>query len=178
MNTEIEYKRLKELCDITEPSHPGSKFRRLFEDMKKKLTLDAKIKKDFFPENELKTEESKENVENPKNPKKLDVNKIMEEKAKKFSELGEDVPPKEKFKYIFKSSYHRIIISFFTMIITLKKLKQDFVLVFRFFGDDESSIDEFIYEFNNFCDCQHPRFCGDYGYEKFKFDAEKEKKRI
>ena len=59
INTEIESKRLKELCEITEPSHPGSKFRRLFEDMKKKLKYDVKIKKDFFPENKLKTEESK-----------------------------------------------------------------------------------------------------------------------
>ena len=176
LNIDTETKRLKELCEITEANHPGAKFRRFFEDMKKKLTLDAKIKRDYFPENEPIVEESKENAENEKNKNKLDANKIIEEKSKKFSEMGEDIPPKEKFKYIFNSSYHRIIISFFTMIITLKKLKQDFVIVFRFFGSDESSIEEFIYEFNNFCDCNHPRYCGEYGYEKFKFDVEKEKK--
>lgn len=167
MNSETELNRVKELCEITEANHPGAKFRRLFEDMRKKLTIDAKIKKDYFPD-----EASKEEIAE----KKLDANKIIEEKSKKFKELNDDLPLKEKFKYIFNSSYHRIIISFFTMIITLKKLKQDFVLVFRFFGSDESSIEEFIYEFNSFCDCLHPRFCGEYGYEKFKFDVEKEKK--
>ena len=175
LNNDIEARRLKELCQITDASHPGSKFRTFFEDMKKKLTLDAKIKNDYFPENKPPVEESKENIEN-KNEQKLDVNKIKEEKTKKFSDFPEDTPLKEKFKYIFNNSYHRIIISFFTMIITLKKLKQDFVLVFRFFGSDEASIEEFIYEFNNFCDGAHPRFCGEYGYETFKFDVEKEKK--
>ena len=185
LNNDIEVQKLKELCEITDASHPGAKFRRLFEDMKKKLTLDAKIRRDYFPENEIKSEDNKENKdnkdnkennENKNNENKLDINKILEEKKKKFSELGEDVPPKEKYKYIFNNSYHRIIISFFTMIITLKKLKQDFILVFRFFGDDEPSIEEFFYEFNGFCDCTHPRFCGEYGYDKFKFDVEKEKK--
>ena len=190
LNTDIEIKKLKELCEITDSNHPGAKFRRLFEDMKKKLSLDAKIKKDYFPESETTLEEKKdkdnketkefnENNEKKENTiiqKKLDPNEIIEEKSKKFSQLGEDIPPKEKFKYIFHNSYHRIIISFFTMIISLKKLKQDFTIVFRFFGSDESSIEELVYEFNNFCDCNHPRFCGEYGYEKFKFDAEKEKR--
>ena len=196
LNNDIELKRLKELCEITDSNHPGAKFRRLFEDMKKKLSLDAKIKKDYFPESETLLEEKKdkENQENKENninnenkedkekkennikQKKLDPNEIFEEKSKKFSQLGEDIPPKEKFKYIFNNSYHRIMISFFTMIISLKKLKQDFTIVFRFFGSDESSIEELVYEFNNFCDCNHPRFCGEYGYEKFKFDAEKEKR--
>ena len=193
LNTDIEIKKLKELCEITDSNHPGAKFRRLFEDMRKKLSLDAKIKKDYFPECETTLEENKdkdnkknkefnennekkENKENTIIQKKLDPNEIIEEKSKKFSQLGEDIPPKEKFKFIFHNSYHRIIISFFTMIISLKKLKQDFTIVFRFFGSDESSIEELVYEFNNFCDCNHPRFCGEYGYEKFKFDVEKEKR--
>jgi hypothetical protein len=62
------------------------------------------------------------------------------------------------------------------MLIALKKNKQDFAVVFRFFGQDQSDIEEFIYEFNCFCDCQHPRYCGDYGFNKFKYDVEKEKK--
>ena len=228
LNKDIELQRLKDLCELTDSHHPGAKFRRLFEDMKKKLSLDAKIKKDYFPENEgsvgenkEKTEskpskenidlnnkesketisnkdnkenkeikeskeslnnkenksnkESKENVSDNKESKekinvenkeskenldkdnkenkenqenkdskevntnqdKLNPNEIMEEKSKKFSQLGEDVTPKEKFKYIFRNSYHRIILSFFTMMINLKKIKQDFILIFRFFGSDE-----------------------------------------
>lgn len=179
MNTDIETQKLKELFEMTDTNHPGAKFKRLFEDMKKKITLDAKIKKDYFPENEKKITEEKDNKEDNENKnieQQLDINKILEEKKKKFSDLGEDIPPKEKYKYIFNNSYYRIILSFFTMIISLKKIKQEFVLVFRFFGNDESSIEEFIYEFNGFCDCMHPRFCGEYGYNKFKFDVEKEKK--
>ena len=62
------------------------------------------------------------------------------------------------------------------MMISLKKLKQDFIIVFHFFGSDESSIEEFFFEYNNFIDGNHPRFSGDYGYSKFKFDVEKDKK--
>ena len=58
----------------------------------------------------------------------------------------------------------------------MKKLKQDFIIVFHFFGSDESSIEEFFFEYNNFIDGNHPRFSGDYGYSKFKFDVEKDKK--
>ena len=43
-------------------------------------------------------------------------------------------------------------------------------------GEDESDIEELVYEYNCFCDCLHPRYCGDYGYNKVKFDAEKDKK--
>ena len=70
LNIDIEIQRLKELWELTDSNHPGEKFRRLFEDMKKRLTLDAKIKKDYFPENEeLNKEktESKENLENKEN---------------------------------------------------------------------------------------------------------------
>ena len=62
------------------------------------------------------------------------------------------------------------------MLINLKKIKQDFAIVFRFFGHDESDIEELVYEYNCFCDCLHPRYCGDYGYNKIKFDSEKDKK--
>ena len=51
LNNDIEIQRLKELCQITDSGHPGAKFRRLFEDMRKRLELDAKIKRDYFPEN-------------------------------------------------------------------------------------------------------------------------------
>ncbi len=60
LNTDIEIKKLKELCEITDSNHPGAKFRRLFEDMRKKLSLDAKIKKDYFPECETTLEENKD----------------------------------------------------------------------------------------------------------------------
>jgi hypothetical protein len=60
--------------------------------------------------------------------------------------------------------------------IYLKKIKQDFIIVFHFFGSDDSSIEEFFYEYNNFIDGNHPRFSGEYGYSQFKFDVNKDKK--
>ena len=173
INRGIESNRLKELFEITEPNHPGAKFRRFFEDMRKKLSLDAKIKRDYFPDDNP-TQENKDNEEN--NVKNIDTIKIVKEKSKKFTQIEENAEDKEKFKYIFNGAYHRIILSFFTMMISLKKIKQDFIVVFHFFGSDESSIEEFFFEYNNFIDGNHPRFSGDYGYSKFKFDVDKDKK--
>ena len=173
INEEIEYNRLKELFDITEPNHPGAKFRRFFEDMRKKLSLDAKIKRAYFPESNP-TQENKETTEI--NNQNIDIGNIIKEKSKKFNQLEDNAQDNEKYQYIFNNAYHRIILSFFTMMISLKKIKQDFIIVFHFFGSDESSIEEFFFEYNNFIDGTHPRFCGDYGYSKFKFDVEKDKK--
>ena len=160
MNTERNSEKIRELCDIVEANHAGVKFKRMFEDMRKKLRVDEKIQADLG----LKLDNTK-----------LEEKNLKEDVKVKFNELG-DADRKEKFRHIFKNSYHNIIISFFSMMINLKKIKQDFAIVFRFFGHDESDIEEFIYEYNCFCDCLHPRYCGDYGYNKVKFDVEKEKK--
>ena len=173
INGEIESKRLKELFEITEPNHPGAKFRRFFEDMRKKLSLDAKIKRAYFPESNTSqgnNETTESNIQN------IDIKKIIKEKSNKFNKLEETAQDKEKYQYIFSYAYYRIILSFFTMMISLKKIKQDFIIVFHFFGADESAIEEFFFEYNNFIDGTHPRFSGDYGYSKFKFDVQKDKK--
>ena len=173
INEEIESNRLKELFEITEPNHPGAKFRRFFEDMRKKLSLDAKIKRAYFPESNT----SKENNETTEsNIQNIDIKKIIKEKSNKFNKLEETAQDKEKYQYIFSNAYYRIILSFFTTMISLKKIKQDFIIVFHFFGADESAIEEFFFEYNNFIDGTHPRFSGDYGYSKFKFDVQKDKK--
>ena len=111
-----------------------------------------------------------------KSKSKLDEKTLNEPITPKFNELNEDADRKEKFRNVFRNSYHNLIISFFNMLINLKKIKQDFAIVFRFFGHDESDIEELVYEYNCFCDCLHPRYCGDYGYNKIKFDVEKDKK--
>ena len=161
MNQERNSQKIKELCDIVEANHAGAKFKRMFEDMRKKLRVDEKIQVDL----NLKLD----NI-------KLDEKALNEEISPKFNELGEDADRKEKFKTVFRNSYHNLIISFFNMLVNLKKIKQDFAIVFRFFGQDESDIEELVYEYNCFCDCLHPRYCGDYGYNKVKFDVEKDKK--
>ena len=161
MNQERNSQKIKELCDIVEANHAGAKFKRMFEDMRKKLRVDEKIQVDL----NLKLD----NI-------KLDEKALNEEISPKFNELGEDADRKEKFKTVFRNSYHNLIISFFNMLVNLKKIKQDFAIVFRFFGQDESDIEELVYEYNCFCDCLHPRYCGDYGFNKVKFDVEKDKK--
>ena len=161
MNTERKSQKIRELCDIVEANHAGSKFKRMFEDMRKKLRVDEKIQVDL----NLKVDNTK-----------LDEKTLNEPVTQKFNELNEDADRKEKFRTVFRNSYHNLIISFFNMLINLKKIKQDFAIVFRFFGHDESDIEELVYEYNCFCDCLHPRYCGDYGYNKIKFDVEKDKK--
>ena len=176
INREIELNRLKELFEITEPNHPGAKFRRFFEDMRKKLSLDAKIKRVYFPESNSSTESDNKEISEVNNYKNIDLNQIINDKTIKFNQLDENAQDTEKYQYIFNNAYHRIILSFFTMMISLKKLKQDFIIIFRFFGSDESSINEFLFEYNNFIDGKHPRFSGEYGYSQFKLDVQKEKK--
>ena len=161
MNTERKSQKIRELCDIVEANHAGSKFKRMFEDMRKKLRVDEKIQVDL----NLKLDNTK-----------LDEKTLNEPVTPKFNELSEDADRKEKFRNVFRNSYHNLIISFFNMLINLKKIKQDFAIVFRFFGHDDSDIEELVYEYNCFCDCLHPRYCGDYGYNKIKFDVEKDKK--
>ena len=161
MNTERKSQKIRELCDIVEANHAGSKFKRMFEDMRKKLRVDEKIQVDL----NLKLDNTK-----------LDEKTLNEPITQKFNELNEDADRKEKFRTVFRNSYHNLIISFFNMLINLKKIKQDFAIVFRFFGHDESDIEELVYEYNCFYDCLHPRYCGDYGYNKIKFDVEKDKK--
>ena len=161
MNQERKSEKIKELCDIVEANHAGAKFKRMFEDMRKKLHVDEKIQVDL----NLKLDNTK-----------LDEKILNEPVSPKFSELEKDMDRKEKFKVVFRNSYHNLIISFFNMLINLKKIKQDFAIVFRFFGQDESDIEQLVYEYNCFCDCLHPRYCGDYGYNKVKFDVEKDKK--
>ena len=161
MNKERYSQKIQELCDIVEANHAGTKFKRMFEDMRKKLRVDEKIQVDL----NLKLDNSK-----------LDEKTLNEPISPKFNELSEDADRKEKFRTVFRNSYHNLIISFFNMLINLKKIKQDFAIVFRFFGHDDSDIEELVYEYNCFCDCLHPRYCGDYGYNKIKFDVEKDKK--
>ena len=161
INKERNSQRIRELCDIIEANHAGTKFKRMFEDMRKKLRVDEKIQVDL----NLKLDNTK-----------LDEKTLNEPISPKFNEISEEADRKEKFRNIFRNSYHNLIISFFNMLINLKKIKQDFAIVFRFFGHDDSDIEELVYEYNCFCDCLHPRYCGDYGYNKIKFDVEKDKK--
>ena len=106
--------------------------------------------------------------------RKFDEKILNEKESTKFAELEND--KKIKFRRIFKNSYHKIALSFFSMISTLKKSKREFSLVLRFFGHDDDEIQEFIYEFNNFCEGNHPRFCGNHGFPLIRFNGKQNTK--
>lgn len=57
--------------------------------------------------------------------------------------------------------------------IYLKKSKKEFAIVFRTFGKDLENV---IYEFNSFCNGEHPCFNGKNGVPLVKFDGTKNTK--
>lgn len=120
--------------------------------MKKKLRVDDKMHVDYS----LKIE-------------KLDEKLLPIKEEVKFSDLEED--KKVKYRRIFKNSYHKIILSFYNIMISLKKIKREYSLILRFFGHEDEEIEEFMYEFNHFCECAHPRYSGDYGFSKARMDG-------
>ena len=87
MNQERNSEKIKELCDIVEANHAGAKFKRMFEDMRKKLHVDEKIQVDL----NLKLDNTK-----------LDEKILNEPISPKFNELEKDMDRKEKFKVVFR----------------------------------------------------------------------------
>jgi hypothetical protein len=59
------------------------------------------------------------------------------------------------------------------LLIFLKKSKKEFAIVFRTFGQDLENV---IYEFNSFCNGEHPCFNGKNGVPLVKFDGTKNTK--
>jgi hypothetical protein len=71
---------------------------------------------------------------------------------------------------LFGEGMNNLIPSFFKALIFLKKSKREFALTFRSFGDD---IPNTIYEFNMFCNGEHPCYNGRGGTPLIKFDGSK-----
>ena len=117
--------------------------------MRKKLRIEEKIQIDYgFTKNDSKFDENC-----------LDIKEEI-----KFSELEDnntEEDKKIKFRRIFKNYYFKIILSFYDMMIALKKAKREYSIVFRFFGHTDDDIEEFFYEFNHFCEGTHPRYNGE-----------------
>jgi len=106
--------------------------------------------------------------------RKFEEKILYEKEDMKFSELEND--KKIKFRRIFKNSFHKIALSFFSMISSLRKSKREFALILRFFGQDDEEIEEFVYEFNSFCEGTHPRFCGNHGFPLVRFNGKQNTK--
>lgn len=71
---------------------------------------------------------------------------------------------------LFGEGYYHLIPSFFRTLMYLKKSKREFSVVFRTFGSDHTN---FVYEFNRFCNGEHPAFNGRNNTALVKFDGSK-----
>ena len=71
---------------------------------------------------------------------------------------------------IFGEAKFHLIPSFFRTLIYLKKSKREFAIVFRTSGDDINNV---IFEFNKFCNGEHPCYNGRGGTPLVKFDGSK-----
>lgn len=71
---------------------------------------------------------------------------------------------------IFGEGKYHLIPSFFRTLIYLKKAKKEFAIVFRTFGQDLSNT---LFEFNKFCNGDHPCYNGRGGTPLVKFDGSK-----
>ena len=71
---------------------------------------------------------------------------------------------------MFGEGKYHLIPSFFRTLIYLKKNKREFAIAFRTFGND---LEKVTWEFNRFCNGQHPCYSGRNGTPLIKFDGSK-----
>ena len=74
---------------------------------------------------------------------------------------------------LFGEGRYHIIPSFFRMLMFLKKQKKEFSVAFRTFG---SELDNVVYEYNKFCQGEHPCFNGRNNTPLVKMDGSKNSK--
>ena len=68
---------------------------------------------------------------------------------------------------LYGNGFHFLFFSLFNTMIKLTEQKKQFVIIFRTFGDD---VDKVVYEFNLFCNGQHPLFNNVY-YPRYYFNG-------
>jgi hypothetical protein len=78
-------------------------------------------------------------------------------------------------KNMFDEGKYHLLPSFFRTLIYLKKAKREFGVVFRTFGSDMENV---IFEFNKFCNGEHPCYNGKNGTPQVKFDGSKGNKDL
>ena len=151
------------------PGGPGAKFKNQQEKMFKALTLPKGAREELNYPMEIQE-------------KILNGEPLWDEESKKEEEMDEDAemdesnqPKKlsQEQKYLlemFGEGKYHLIPSFFRTLITLKKQKREFSVVFRTFGQE---LDKVVWEFNRFCEGNHPCFSGRNGTPMVKFDGSK-----
>ena len=107
---------------------------------------------------------------------------LWEESTKTEEELDEDAEQDESkdkkqltqeqknLMEMFGEGKYHLVPSFFRMLIYMKKQKREFAVVFRTFGKE---LEKVVWEFNRFCDGNHPCYSGRNGTPLVKFDGSK-----
>jgi len=110
-----------------------------------------------------------------------------EEKEQEAAEEDEDIDPaqlaeierkkqeKKMNAILFGEGKYYLIPSFFRMIMYLKKKKEEFSIVFNSYGVE---LDNVVYEFNKFCQGEHPCFNGRNNTPLVKVDGSKNQKDL
>jgi hypothetical protein len=98
-----------------------------------------------------------------------------EEEVEKIEEVPDsELSDEERMLKLFSTSRFHILPSFFKTLIYLKKQKREFAIVLRGEG---KMIEDAVFEFNQFCNGDHPCYCGKSGTPTIKFDGSKNNKR-
>lgn len=90
----------------------------------------------------------------------------MEDEAEKKKPIEES--PEEKFSRIYKDGNYFLLPSFYKTLCFLSKTKRDFSIVFRSMGRE---IPDALWDFNNFCEGNHPAWSGKAGTRHIKYDG-------
>ena len=100
---------------------------------------------------------------------------VQAEDAKVAEEDSDDKSQQLVKRLLSEGKYH-ILPSFFKTLVTLKKLKREFAIVFRNYNGQD--LDNVVAEFNQFCKGEHPCFSGKNGTILAKFDGSKGAKEM
>lgn len=156
--------RNTKLLTFAKPGGQGAKFKGPFEKMMKALSIPKPVREELGITDEAVGDET------------ILQNKpaVDAEDAKLAEEDGEDKSNLVK-RLLSEGKYH-ILPSFFKTLVTLKKLKREFAVVFRDYNGQD--LDNVVAEFNQFCKGEHPCFSGKNGTILAKFDGSKGAKEM
>lgn len=155
-------KRIREdrILSFAEKGAVGGKFRNTRERMMKALNLPKGAKEELnYPPSIV----DKINKGEPL----WDEEHEGDEESKKSGRLTDE---QKNLLTMFGEGKYHLIPSFFRTLIFLKKQKREFSVLFRTFGED---LDQVVWEFNRFCNGQHPCYSGRNGTPLIRFDGSK-----
>jgi hypothetical protein len=136
---------------------PGAKFKSTLEKMLKSLTLPKGAKEELnYPSGvadkilngEPLWEEDQDKGDHEQDGDEMTSNKTATKQL---------TPEQKNLMEMFGEGKYHIIPSFFRTLVFLKKQKREFAVVFRTYGKD---LEKVVWEFNRFCEGNHPCFSG------------------